>query len=232
MLLAAPVAAMGAPAPVEASLTVNPHHGRPTAPLTATYRLSVPGPKCPSRANFFWDNRSVGEAKFGDACIATLPFTPPAADRAPGAHQVSATADGGHRRSTTYVVDPASPHPTSPGVSPTQSPPTIPPTTGAPTPDRSWLTPTLGASTLELLPVPAGPEESTPAAIAARPASERPAVRSAQGRKLFSAGTLVAGGGLVLLGVIAMGLLFIRSRREPDDAADTATVLLPRISDQ
>lgn len=228
ILLGAPVAAMEAPSADGPTLTVDPTHGRPNAPLTATYRL--PGPKCPSTASFFWDDRSVGEAKFSDACIATLPFTPPAGDRTPGAHQVSAAANGGHRRSATYVLDPASTPTPSPGVSPTQSPTTIPPTTGAPTPDRSWLTPTLEASTLELLPVPAGPDETTGAATAARPMSERPAARSAPAPKLFSAGTLI-GGGLVLLGAVAMGVLFIWSRREPDDAADTATLTLPRILD-
>src|SRR6266542_1210079 len=216
LLLAAPMAAAAlaaeplAPEPLvpEPSLTVSPSHGRPTAPLAATFRIAN-AVRCPSTATFYWDGQQIRETGFRDRCVATAAFTPPPGDRAPGPHTVTAVA-GHFSDSTTYVVDPV-PSPTF-SPKPTPSPTTVAPTTAAPTP------------------VPDGPDESSPAAAAAGPAKEPPVVRSSSAQGLVSGGALLAGAVLVLLGAAAMVLLFLRSRQEAADS-DTPTVEFPRFSD-
>ncbi len=234
LLLAAPMAAAAlaaeplAPEPLvpEPSLTVSPSHGRPTAPLAATFRIAN-AVRCPSTATFYWDGQQIRETGFRDRCVATAAFTPPPGDRAPGPHTVTAVA-GHFSDSTTYVVDPV-PSPTF-SPKPTPSPTTVAPTTAAPTPGRTRSTPTPEASVAAPLPVPDGPDESSPAAAAAGPAKEPPVVRSSSAQGLVSGGALLAGAVLVLLGAAAMVLLFLRSRQEAADS-DTPTVEFPRFSD-
>src|SRR6266511_4017358 len=214
LLLAAPMAAAAlaaeplAPEPLvpEPSLTVSPSHGRPTAPLAATFRIAN-AVRCPSTATFYWDGQQIRETGFRDRCVATAAFTPPPGDRAPGPHTVTAVA-GHFSDSTTSVA----------------------PTTAAPTPGRTRSTPTPEASVAAPLPVPDGPDESSPAAAAAGPAKEPPVVRSSSAQGLVSGGALLAGAVLVLLGAAAMVLLFLRSRQEAADS-DTPTVEFPRFSD-
>src|SRR6266508_2915806 len=179
LLLAAPMAAAAlaaeplAPEPLvpEPSLTVSPSHGRPTAPLAATFRIAN-AVRCPSTATFYWDGQQIRETGFRDRCVATA----------------------------------------------------------APTPGRTRSTPTPEASVAAPLPVPDGPDESSPAAAAAGPAKEPPVVRSSSAQGLVSGGALLAGAVLVLLGAAAMVLLFLRSRQEAADS-DTPTVEFPRFSD-
>jgi hypothetical protein len=214
LVLASPMVATAAAPIGGGNLTLNPMHGRPTAPFAASFRIvNVGHQQCPARASFFWDGQKLDDAPFvrdGDDCVASRKFTPPPNDRALGVHSVTATTGGGRFDSKSYLVEP----PIKPTGTPGPTPTTARPTTVAPTPGRTRSTPTPDPSIIEPLPVPAVPEESSPAAVAAGPASESPGQQTAASITILTAGTFVAGGVLVLLGALAMVLLFIRSRRE------------------
>src|SRR3954464_8155147 len=83
------------PLPPQGSLAVSPGHGRPTAPVTAVFRVVPAPPRCPLQARFQWDGQLGGSAPLGPACAASLTFAPPPVDRTPGPHTVTAAAADG-----------------------------------------------------------------------------------------------------------------------------------------
>lgn len=228
LLLGAPVA-VAAPPPPPFGISVDPNHGRPTAPVNATFRPVDGANHCPAKAAFYWDGQPVGTADFKKGCTATFRFVPPQADRAPGDHVVSATA-GTRAAAARYTVDPVASPSASPTPSPTAAPPTtpVPPTTPAASPSRFGATPTPDVPTEDASFIP-GVSDSTPAAVALGLASELPVAPSSSSGGLVNRWALIAGGGLVLVGAMAMGLLFLTSRRTADEDADT--VVLPVVLD-
>lgn len=199
----------------DASLTVAPNHGLPTAVFVAQYRVLLPGTQqgprlgCPA-VQFAWDGLPLGgpqrsARQNGNVCVATLRARPPARDRAAGAHRVEVPGMLGRNAQTVaYTVQGA--------ASPT-------PTAGRPTPTRGATTGAAQGPTEPALFAPSGlgdpivPLSSGPALGLAAPA----------GKSGGSAGPwiMVVGAVLVLGGVGILGLLIYRSRRGgPDPQPD------------
>jgi hypothetical protein len=216
---------LGAPAAlaaVQGTVVVSPNHGKPAAPLAATFKVVSSDHRCPMTASFWWDGIPVGAAQFSSACTATVKFTPPENDRAPGVHTVTAAAQSGSvSASASYIVEVGPTPSRTASPSPTSTPRSTP-TTGAPTPSQTQATPT-AAPTDSALSSPEL-ETATGAPVVIAPTSGTPAAASGT-KSSLSALALMGGGGLVLVGVVAMGLLFLNSRRHAaeDDLAD-ATV--------
>jgi len=224
VLLGAP-AAWAAP-DAGGSLALTPRHGPPTGAVTAVFHVGA-GDKCPvQEAVFFWDGIEIGSAPIVK-CVAQFGgWTPLNGDSAPGVHTVSAETLGGFASaSAPYRIDPVnSPPPTS--GPPTKSPTPIR-TTASPTPARTTNSPTPTTSDQAL--VPPDLTSAVPAPIAAPPTSANAVGRTSAAS--WTSLTLIAGGGLVLLGLMAIGLLVFNSRRQTDDVvdpnADTQTDLRP-----
>ena len=219
VLLGAPPA-LAAPIPSGSSaLALNPKHGRPTAPFTAAFKAMTGDHKCPQgQALFYWDGTLVATAPFSATCVASKSIIPPGTDRGPGLHTVTAAAEGGLSASDSYTIELVSTPSATRSPSPT---PKSTPTTGAPTPSETRATPTTAAPTDSAL---SSPELDSPTAapVVVPAASGMPAAGS--GGSGLSALALTGGAGLVLVGVVAMGLLFLNSRRHAaeDDLADAA----------
>jgi hypothetical protein len=189
-------ALIGAPAALAAGATIglNPTHGTPGEAITITYRYVTAGGACRvvrTRVVLAWDGKGVAQTQLNRRCAVTARLRPPANDRAPGPHQVTALMPTvfGSRADAVYTIDRAMPTPTSMSADP-QTTAVAGPTATAPA----------TTDTTPALPAPAGTVGAAVADV----------------RLAWVGWALIFGAALVLVGAGTLGLVIVRSRRERD----------------